>query len=175
MMEKCYEHDMDLHMLIVDFKQAFDSVCRDVLYKGLEEVGIAGKLIRLVRMTMDNTRARVKVGNKLSDSFIFNMGVKQDDGISAVLFNLTLHQAINRVDQKGTIFLSPVKICANVSTRKEVFLEIEKEAEKMGLIVNEAKTKYMVISTSKTRRAALNIKLGNRILRECPSSSIWEL
>jgi sorting nexin-29 len=48
MMEKCYEHDMDLHMLFVDFKQAFDSVCRDVLYKGLEEVGIPGKLIRLV-------------------------------------------------------------------------------------------------------------------------------
>jgi hypothetical protein len=58
---------------------------------------------------MDNTRARVKVGSKLSDSFIFNMGVKQGDGLSAVLFNLTLYQAINRVDQKGTIFLSPVK------------------------------------------------------------------
>jgi hypothetical protein len=78
-------------MIFVDFKQAFDSVCRDALYKGLEEVGIPGKLIRLVRMTMDNTRARVKVGNKLSDSFIFNMGVKLGDGLSAVLFNLTLH------------------------------------------------------------------------------------
>jgi hypothetical protein len=54
-------------------------------------------------------------------------------------------------------------VARNVLTLKEVFLEIEKEAEKMGLIVNEAKTKYMVMSTSKTRRAAQNIKLGNRI------------
>jgi sorting nexin-29 len=140
MMEKFCEHDTDLHMLFVDFKQAFDSVCRDALYKGLEEVGIPGKLIRLVRMTLDNTRARVKVGTKLSDSFIFNMGVKQGDGLSAVLFNLTLHQAINKVDQKGTIFFKSSQICAyaddvaivarNVLTLKEVFLEIEKEAEK---------------------------------------------
>jgi F0F1-type ATP synthase alpha subunit len=122
---------------------------------------------------MDNTRARVEVGNKLCDPFIFNMGVKQGDGLSTVLFNLALHQAINKVYQKGTIFLKSSQICAyaddiaivarNVSTLKEVFLEIEKEAEKMGLIVNEAKAKYMVMSTSKTRRAPQNLKLDNRI------------
>jgi hypothetical protein len=173
MMEKFYEHDMDLHILFVGFKQAFDSVCRDALYKGLHELGIPGKLIRLVRMTMDNTRARVKVGNKLSDPFIFNKGVKQGDGLSTVLFNIALHQAINKVDQKGTIFFKSSQICAyaddiaivarNASTLKEVFLEIEKEADKMGHITNEAKTKYMVMSTSKTRRAPQNLKLGNSI------------
>jgi sorting nexin-29 len=140
MMEKFYEHDTDLHMLFVDCKQAFDSVCRDAFYKGLEEVDIHGKLIRLVRMTLDNIRARDKVGTKLSDSIIFNMGVKQGDGLSAVLFKLTLHQAINKVDQKGTIFFKSSQIRAyaddiaivtrNLLTLKKVFLEIEKEAEK---------------------------------------------
>jgi hypothetical protein len=54
-------------------------------------------------------------------------------------------------------------VARNVLALKEVFLEIEKEAEKMGLIVKEAKTKYMVMTTSKTRRAPQNIKLSNMI------------
>lgn len=77
MMEKFYEHELDLHMLFIDFKQAFDSLCRNELYKALKEMNVPGKLIRMVRMTMENTKARVKIGNMLSNAFTFNTGVKQ--------------------------------------------------------------------------------------------------
>jgi len=63
-MEKHYEHNQDLHMLFVDFKQAFDSIGRYKLYQVMEDMQIPYKLITLVRMTMKNTTARVKVTNK---------------------------------------------------------------------------------------------------------------
>jgi hypothetical protein len=46
-----------------------------------------------------------------------------------------------------------------MSTLKQIYLELEKEAERYGLIVNEGKTKYMVMSTS---RIPQNINIGNR-------------
>jgi hypothetical protein len=47
---------------------------------------IPDKLIRLTRITMYSTQAKVKIDNKLSAKFEFNAGLKKEDGSSAVLF-----------------------------------------------------------------------------------------
>jgi hypothetical protein len=52
----------------------------------MEDMKIPHKFIRLVKMTMKNTTARVKVTNRLTNSFTFNAGVRQGDGLSATLF-----------------------------------------------------------------------------------------
>jgi len=112
MIEKHYEHNQDLHMLFVDFKQAFDSIDRYKLYQVMEDTKIPHKLIRLVKMTMKNTTARVKVANKLNNSFTFNAGVRQGDGLSTTLFILALHYGVQKIDQRGTIFTKLSQICA---------------------------------------------------------------
>ena len=60
-----------------NFKQAFDSIYRYKLYQVMEDMKIPYKLITMVRMTMKNNTAKVKVTNKLSNSFTFNTGVRQ--------------------------------------------------------------------------------------------------
>jgi len=49
MMEKHYEHNQDLHMLFVDFKQASDSINRYKLYQVMEDMKIPHKLIHWSR------------------------------------------------------------------------------------------------------------------------------
>jgi hypothetical protein len=39
-MEKCFEHDVNLHMLFIDFQQAFDSIRRRELLNAMEGFGI---------------------------------------------------------------------------------------------------------------------------------------
>lgn len=161
-MEKHFEHDHDLHLLFVDFKQAFDSVKRSALYKALNELGLPRKLIRLIRMTMLETSAKVKVGNKIGRSFLFNNGVKQGDGLSATLFILALHWVVKEIDPGGTIFYKCSQILAyaddvaivarSVRKLKETFTLLKENAEKIGLKINCGKTKYMCMSTSEPRR-----------------------
>jgi hypothetical protein len=112
MMEKYYEYDIDLHMLFEDFKQAFDSINRKMLYEAMKWMKIPDKLIRLTRMTMNTTQAEVKIYNKLSAKFEFNIGVKQKDGLSAALFIVALHSVIKSTDQRGTIYTKSSQICA---------------------------------------------------------------
>jgi hypothetical protein len=47
MMEKSYDYGIHLHMLFVDFTQAFDSINRKRLYEAMEWMKIPDKLIRL--------------------------------------------------------------------------------------------------------------------------------
>jgi hypothetical protein len=97
----------------VDFKQAFDSIDRYKLYQAMEDMKIPNKLIRLVKTTMNNTTARVKVTNTLGNSFTINAGVRQGDGLSTTLFILALHYVVQKMDQRGTIFTKLSQICAH--------------------------------------------------------------
>uniref|UniRef100_A0A8D8XZ49 Craniofacial development protein 2 n=1 Tax=Cacopsylla melanoneura TaxID=428564 RepID=A0A8D8XZ49_9HEMI len=159
-MEKCNEHDIDLHILFVDFKQAFDNVRRSKVEEALKDLGVPRKLINLVMMSMENSKAQVKVDSQMSDSFTINKGVRQGDGLSATLFIVLLHHVIRHFDQRGTIFNKSTQICAYaddiglIARTKprlvEVFKELEEKAKEVGLIINDKKTQYMVASADKS-------------------------
>ena len=103
----------------------------------MEDVKIPYKLITMVKMMKKNTTARVKVTNKLSNSFTFNAGVRQGDGLSTTLFILALHCGVQKIDQRGTIFTKYSQICTYADsivivarTQKkltEVYLDLERK------------------------------------------------
>jgi len=49
-LEKKWEYSETVHQLCIDFKKAYDSVRREVLYNILIEFGIPKKLVRLVKI-----------------------------------------------------------------------------------------------------------------------------
>jgi hypothetical protein len=58
-----------VHRLFIDFKKAYDSVRREVLYNILIEFGIPMKLVRFIKMCLSETYSRVQVGKHLSETF----------------------------------------------------------------------------------------------------------
>ena len=60
----------------IDFKKAYDSVRREVLYNILMESGVPKKLVRLIKMCLTETYSRVRVGKNLSDMFPIRNGLK---------------------------------------------------------------------------------------------------
>jgi len=75
-LEKKWEYNEPVHQLFINFKKAYDSIRREVLYKILIEFGILRKLVRLIKMSLTETYNRVWVGKNVSDRFPIRTGLK---------------------------------------------------------------------------------------------------
>ncbi|KAJ4427612.1 hypothetical protein ANN_25260 [Periplaneta americana] len=95
-MEKKWEYKT-VHQLFIDFKKAYDSVKREVLYDILIEFGIPKKLVRLIKMCLSETYSRVRIGQFLSDAFPIHCRLNKGDALSPLLFNFALEYAVRKV------------------------------------------------------------------------------
>lgn len=169
-MEKCHEYDIQLHILFVDFKQAFDSIDRYELFNALLELGIPSKIVRLVKITLTNTKAAVMVGGRMGGDFAVESGVRQGDALSATLFNLVLHSAVRKLKLKGNIIYRLKQLCAYADdialvarskrSLDEMFTDLKRECIKVGLQVNIEKTKYLKMSVEGQQAREQEIEIG---------------
>jgi hypothetical protein len=58
-LEKKWEYNETVHQLFIDFKKAYDSVRREVLYDILREIGVPIKLVTLIRTSLNETYSKV--------------------------------------------------------------------------------------------------------------------
>jgi hypothetical protein len=86
-LEKKWEYNGTVHQLFIDFKKAYDSVRREVLYNIPIEFGIPRKLVGLIQMCLNETYRTVCIGKYQSDKFPVQNGLKQGDALSPLLFN----------------------------------------------------------------------------------------
>ena len=56
-----------MRQLYIDFKKAYDSVMKEVLYNILIEFGVPMKLVRLIKLCLPEMYSRVWKGKNLSD------------------------------------------------------------------------------------------------------------
>ena len=56
-----YEYIKSTHLLFIDFKSAYDLVHRRKMLKVLEKFDVPGKLIRSVKMTLEQTSSIVRM------------------------------------------------------------------------------------------------------------------
>jgi hypothetical protein len=92
-LEKKWEYSGTVHKLFIDFKKAYDSVRRKVSYNILIEFIITMKIVRLIKMCLNE----VHTGKHLSDAFHIQNSLKQGDALSPLLFSSSLEHAIREV------------------------------------------------------------------------------
>ena len=96
--KKCHEYNIDLHNIFIDFSQAFDTVNRDAIYNSLTEYNIPDKLIKLIKLTMQRTKVKVKVNNSYSEWFETKTCVRQGDTLSSLIFSVVLDSVITNLE-----------------------------------------------------------------------------
>jgi hypothetical protein len=132
---------------------------------------IPTKLIKLVKTTLTNSRAVVEIYQGRTDVFNINNGLRQGDALSTVLFNLVLKAALLKIDLRGNISARTKQLCAYADdvviiaktqkALKETFIPLQKEAEKLGVIINTHKTKYIQL-TRKTNIIKQDIEVEEK-------------
>ena len=75
--EKKWEYNEKVHQLFIDFKKACDSVGREVLKNIIIESSFLMKLVRLIKIWLNESYNRVQVGKHFSDMFPTENDLKQ--------------------------------------------------------------------------------------------------
>jgi hypothetical protein len=72
--KKKWEYNGTVNQLFIDFKKAYDSIKREVLYNILLEFGTPKKLVRLIKMCLIETYSKVCIGKLCLINSLFRMG-----------------------------------------------------------------------------------------------------
>jgi sorting nexin-29 len=143
-LQKFWEYKIDVHHIFVDFKQAYDKINRRKLYKIMLFFGIPLKLVRISKVTMEDSAFQVKIQSEPTTT---RKGLKQGDGLAPLLCNIVLEYIIRKsnINTDGTLICKPIHD-VNIMARtqrdlKNTYILLEQNAKKVGLRVSATKTK----------------------------------
>ncbi len=156
--EQASEWQKPLFINFVDFKKAFDSICREAIWRILRPYGIPLKIVNLMKLFYNKFECCGDHNTQLSDWFEVKTGVRQGCIISPILFLIVIDWVMKQTNQGShglswhaanmddldfaddlAIFADCIANLQNKTNRPTNF------AEQTGLIINADKTKAMYI------------------------------
>lgn len=144
----------NLITVFIDFKAAFDSIDRLKLKQKLELLGISQKFINAIFSMLTDNKYFVTTGDQTSSLYDVNIGVKQGDTISPLLFSLYINDLDEAIGNPNTymdgnlinsiLYADDVAIFAKNAVEMEIILKnVKAYCDKNSLIVNVLKTKCL--------------------------------
>ena len=131
------------------------------------------KLVKLIKMSLNETNSKVSIGKYLSYSFFVHNGLKQGDALPPLRFKIALEICIRKIQKKeglksnGThqllVYAVDVNLLGNnKATNKKKTQALTDARKDVGLEVNTEKTKYMLLSRDQNSGQNHDISVGNR-------------
>ena len=90
LIDKYTHRKSPLYMAFIDFRKAYDSVDRSVLWAALAEHGLHGPVLETLKAMYADVRMVVRLAGEVGAMFDAPMGVKQGDPLSPLLFGLLI-------------------------------------------------------------------------------------
>ena len=84
----------------IDLAKAYDRIQWDFIKEVLNEVGIEGKINRLIMSCISSVQFKVIVNGEATDSFRPMSGIRQGDPLSPYLFVLCMEKLSHLINQK---------------------------------------------------------------------------
>jgi len=98
-MEGFKEYQLPLTVTFVDFKKAFDSINRSVMFSVLRHYGIPMSLVNAVQALYSNSTSAVMVDEGISEPFNVTTGVLQGDVLAPFLFIILVDYLLGKASE----------------------------------------------------------------------------
>ena len=184
--EKYTKQKKRLYSCFVDYRKAFDTVCRDALLYKLCKLGIKGNFFNCVQYMYQNSSAKLKLLNKISEAIDILIGTEQGHPMSPELFKiylLDLSRDLNEITGLEIPNLNGELISHLLWADDLVLLALDQRSlqilidkvhlfcEQWGLSVNISKTAIMVFNkTGRQLQESHGFKYGTIAI---PSARIY--
>ena len=167
-----------VYAIFVDFKKAFDSVCRQALFYKLVKLGITGKFYSVLRDMYSNSFAYIKLAGYLSKKINITKGTEQGHPLSPDLFKIFLYDLSHLLENDDCPQLLNMSISHLLWADDLIMLSLDPKTThkqldvlnkfclEWGIEVNEIKTKVMIFASnsSKSNPTQQTFKLGEKQL-----------
>ena len=101
--EKCREQNVELYTTFIDLTKAFDTVCREGLWKIMAKFGCPRKFIAIVKQFHDGMNATVRDNGEYSKPFPVTNGVKQGCVLAPTLFSMMFSAMLTDAFRDGDV------------------------------------------------------------------------
>lgn len=161
--------------VFLDLTKAFDTVSHSILEHKLEDIGIGGKALDVLKDFLRNRSQQVVIGNVRSSKLLCKKGVPQGSILSPTLYNIftndikTLELILNgelSCYADDTALFVYAKDSNTLVTRTNHDLDIlASYFQNNKLLINSSKTKVMVFTSTKRKfSSSLNFTIEAEIL-----------
>ena len=178
-LEEMRKFNKEVTICFVDFRKAFDSISRDLMFKILQLYGIPSRIVEAIRALYINTSATIISPDGETDSFEVKAGVLQGDTLAPFLFivvlDYVLRISLDNIEEKG-LLLKPRQssrhpaqyltdldfaddlglISQSINDAENLLQSLEQAANQVGLHCNESKTEYLSTSPESSELKSLN-------------------
>jgi len=163
-MEGFKEYQLPLIATFVDFKKAFDSINRSMMFSVLRHYGIPQTIVDAIQVLYTNSSSAVMVDGSISEPFNVTTGVLQGDVLAPFLFIILVDYLLGKASGSDTGLLTcprrssryPVKILNDLDFADDIALlessipraqsqltRTANAAADLGLIISAPKTEFM--------------------------------
>ena len=183
--EKAIQQYRDLYIVFIDFRKAFDTVDRELLWKILRTFGGLEHFVDMVEFFHDGAGGRVAVGCKESERFNITHGTKEGCVLAPTLFSLFLSVVLLKMSSEiehgvfittrsdGKLF-NLARLRAKTKTRKELVTELLFADDTALIAHDETQMQRMIIvfvETSRKIGLQMNIQETEVLYRPAPNRS----
>ena len=167
--------DKNTIICFLDLKKAYDMVSHELLVKKLKRKGLGNKFINYIENMYKSTKMKVKMGDIVSEEFIYERGVRQGCPTSPLLFNIFIDDLLDDIEPieveglasgfKGLMFADDTVVAAKDFDDLRCKLKIiERWMEDNEMEVNPSKCGIMIINKENEIVDVEEIKYKNEII-----------
>jgi hypothetical protein len=168
-----------LYTCFVDFRRAFDSIWREGLLVKLLRLGIGGRFYDIIKDMYRSTTCHVKLPHGITEGFKTEIGIKQGDGLSPLLFCLFIDDLAAEFNENCfppslgeqkincLLYADDLILMSTTPTGLQNSLNaLQQYCQKWHLEINTSKTKTMVFESQCTTPQNFSFTFGNRVIEK---------